>query len=291
MADSTARFCLVQWELKNGLELKHLFEKIEFYVEAASGYNGDFVLFPEFINASLLEHYQNLNAKNSIIELSKLSNEFKNKFCELSRKYSINIISGSMPAMVENKLRNTGYFCAADGDCNYYEKIHVTPDEKETWGFEGGSKIEVYESEFGNIGILICYDIEFPELSRILAEKRIKILFVPFHTDTQNAYYRVRNCAMARAVENECYVAITGSFGILQKVENMDTQFTKSAVFSPCDFSFPVNGIIAEAEANTETLLVADVNLNLLEQLHQSGSVKNLKDRRTDLYEIRRKEG
>jgi predicted amidohydrolase len=105
-------------------------------------------------------------------------------------------------------------------------------------------------------------------------------------TDTQNGYSRVRYCARARAIENECYVAITGSVGNLPKVENMDIQYAQSVVFTPCDFSFPANGIKAEATPNTEMILVADVDLDLLRELHTYGAVRNLKDRRLDLYSL-----
>jgi predicted amidohydrolase len=128
--------------------------------------------------------------------------------------------------------------------------------------------------------------VEFPELSRILAQQGMNILFVPFLTDTQNGYSRVRYCARSRAIENECYVAIAGCVGNLPKVENMDIQFAQSVVFTPSDFSFPANGIKAEATANTEMILVADVDLDLLKELHNFGAVRNLKDRRTDLYSV-----
>ena len=126
-----------------------------------------------------------------------------------------------------------------------------------------------------------------PELARLQAQKNMKILFVPFLTDTQNGYSRVRYCAQARAIENECYVAIAGSVGNLPKVSNMDIQFAQSVVFTPCDFSFPTNGIKAEATPNTEMILVADVDLDLLAELHTYGSVRNLKDRRTDIYDLK----
>ncbi|MBP9847436.1 MAG: carbon-nitrogen hydrolase, partial [Saprospiraceae bacterium] len=122
----------------------------------------------------------------------------------------------------------------------------------------------------------------------ILAEDGIDILFVPFLTDTQSGYSRVRNCAQARAIENECYVAIAGSVGNLPKVHNMDIQYAQSMVFTPCDFSFPTNGIKAEATPNSEMILIADVDLDLLRELNQFGSVRNLKDRRTDIYSVKR---
>ena len=136
---------------------------------------------------------------------------------------------------------------------------------------------------------MICYDVEFPELPRLLAEHGMQILFVPFLTDTQNAYMRVRLCAQARAIENECFVAITGSVGNLPKVENMDIQYSQAAVFTPSDFAFPSNCIKSEATPNTEMILIAEVDLSLLHELHSYGSVRNLKDRRTDFYELKLK--
>ena len=114
-------------------------------------------------------------------------------------------------------------------------------------------------------------------------------MFIPFLTDTQNAYSRVRCCAQARAIENECYVAIAGSVGNLPKVDNMDIQYAQSMVFTPCDFAFPANGIKAEATPNTEMILIADCDLDLLRELHQFGSVRNLNDRRKDIFDLKKR--
>jgi predicted amidohydrolase len=120
----------------------------------------------------------------------------------------------------------------------------------------------------------------------LLADDGMNILFVPFLTDTQNGYSRVRNCAQARAIENECYVAIAGSVGNLPKVHNMDIQYAQSVIFTPCDFAFPPNGIKAEATPNNEMTLIVDVDLELLKELNMYGSVRNLHDRRTDIYTL-----
>ena len=188
-----------------------------------------------------------------------------------------------MPELVENSLFNVGYLCKRDGGVERFEKLHVTPDEAKVWGLQGGSRLKTFDTDCGKIGVLICYDVEFPELGRILAEDGMDILFVPFLTDTQNGYSRVRSCAQARAIENECYVAIAGSVGNLPRVHNMDIQYAQSMVFTPCDFSFPASGVKAEATANTEMILIADVDIDLLREMNQFGSVRNLKDRRTDL--------
>ena len=161
-----------------------------------------------------------------------------------------------MPEIVDNKLYNVGYLCRRDGTTERFEKLHITPDEAKVWGMVGGSQLKTFDTDCGRIGVLICYDVEFPELSRIMADEGMDILFVPFLTDTQNGFSRVRHCAQARAIENECYVAIAGSVGNLPNVENMDIQYAQSMVFTPCDFAFPTNGIKAEATPNTEMILI-----------------------------------
>ena len=264
-------------------------QQAEYFIDAVSGYRSDFALFPEFFNAPLMAENNHMSESEAIRELATHTAKIVQKFSELAISYNINIITGSMPEIRGERLFNVGYLCRRDGTTESYEKIHVTPDEAKVWGMQGGKKLKTFDTDCGKIGILICYDSEFPELSRLLALEGMDILFVPFLTDTQNGYSRVRHCAQARAIENECYVAIAGSVGNLPKVHNMDIQFAQSMVFTPCDFSFPANGIKAEATPNTEMILIADVDIDLLRELNKFGSVRNLKDRRTDLFELKLK--
>ncbi len=286
---SIVRLGLVQWQMRLYKDLNELMQQAEFFVDAVSGYRADFALFPEFFNAPLMSDYNHLSEAEAIRKLADYTIEIKNRFAELAITYNINIITGSMPELKNNDLYNVGYLCKRDGGIERFEKLHITPDETKVWGLQGGSEIKSFDTDCGKIGVLICYDIEFPELSRLLAKDGIDILFVPFLTDTQNGYSRVRNCAQARAIENECYVAIAGSVGNLPKVHNMDIQYAQSMVFTPCDFSFPTNGVKAEATPNTEMILIADVDIDMLRQLNQFGSVRNLRDRRTDIYSLIRK--
>lgn len=280
------RLGLVQWQMRLYKDLDELMQQVEYFVDAVSGYRSDFALFPEFFNAPLMAKYNDLSEPEAIRKLATYTEAVKNRFSELAITYNINIITGSMPEVVDGNLYNAGYLCKRDGGIERFEKLHVTPDEAKVWGLQGGSTLQTFDTDCGKIGILICYDVEFPELSRLLASEGMDILFVPFLTDTQNGYSRVRNCAQARAIENECYVAIAGSVGNLPKVHNMDIQYAQSMVFTPCDFAFPTNGIKAEATPNTEMILIADVDIDLLRELNQFGSVRNLKDRRTDIYTL-----
>jgi predicted amidohydrolase/GNAT superfamily N-acetyltransferase len=285
---SVIRLGLVQWQMRQLNNLEALFEQCEFFVDVVSGYGSDFALFPELFIAPLMADYNHLSEAEAIRELAKHSEPIRKRFQELAISYNINIITGSMPYLEKGTLYNVGFLCKRDGTSEMYAKIHVTPNEVQHWGMTGGSQIKTFDTDCGKIGIMICYDVEFPELSRLMADEGMNILFVPFLTDTQNAYTRVKHCAQARAIENECYVAIAGCVGNLPKVNNMDIQYAQSAVFTPSDFAFPSNGIKAEATPNTEMTLIVDVDLDLLKELHEHGSVRILKDRRTDLYEIKK---
>ncbi|WP_347051221.1 bifunctional GNAT family N-acetyltransferase/carbon-nitrogen hydrolase family protein [Flavobacterium olei] len=282
------RLGLIQWQMRPLNNVEALFEQAEFFIDVVSGYGSDFALFPELFIAPLMADYNHLSEAEAIRELARHSDPIRTRFQEFAISYNINIITGSMPYLENGNLYNVGFLCKRDGTSEMYTKIHITPNEVIHWGMKGGSEFKTFDTDCGKIGILICYDVEFPELPRLLADEGMNILFVPFLTDTQNGYTRVKHCAQARAIENECYVAIAGCVGNLPKVNNMDIQYAQSSVFTPSDFAFPSNGIKAEATTNTEMTLIVDCDLNLLKELHEHGSVKILKDRRSDLYEIKK---
>lgn len=286
---TVVRLGLVQWQMRLFKDYDALVSQIEFFVDAVSNYQSDFILFPELFNAPLMAQFNHLSEPEAIRALSEYTERLLETFREFAINYNINIITGSMPLPVGEHMYNVGYLCRRDGSYERYEKLHITPAEESAWGMKGGNKVETFDTDCGKIGVLICYDVEFPEVSRLLAEEGMNILFVPFMTDTQNGYSRVKICAQARAVENECYVAIAGSVGNLPKVNNMDIQYAQSAVLTPSDFAFPVNGIKAEATPNTESTLLVDVDLDLLKELHNFGSVRNMKDRRKDLYSLKKR--
>jgi predicted amidohydrolase len=284
------RLGLVQWQMRRYKDVKEFLHHAEFFVDALSDYKSDFALFPEFFNAPLMAEYNHLSGAEAIRKLAELTESLTQEFSKLAIAYNINIIAGSMPQVINGDLYNVGYLCKRDGGIERYEKLHVTPDEEKAWGMKGGTRLRTYDTDCGKIGILICYDCEFPELGRLLAEEGMDILFIPFLTDTQNGFSRVRHCAQARAIENECFVAIAGSVGNLPNVHNMDIQYAHSMVLTPCDFHFPVTGVKSEATPNTEMILICDVDLSLLRDLHSYGSVRNLKDRRLDLYHVIKKD-
>ena len=199
--------------------------------------------------------------------------------------YNLNIIGGSHPTKVGDDVKNICYVALRDGSVHAQEKIHPTPNEKYWWNIKGGKTSNVINTDCGPIGVMICYDSEFPELSRHLIDQGALILFVPFCTDEKQSYNRVRYCCQARAIENQCYVAMSGNVGNLPGVENMDIQYAQSCILTPCDFPFARDGIAADTTPNTEMVALADLDLEKIITARLSGTVRNLKDRRFDLYQ------
>jgi predicted amidohydrolase/GNAT superfamily N-acetyltransferase len=285
-SDSIIRIGVVQWQMRLFKDVEEFYDQVEFFVDAVSSYKADFILFPEFFNMPLLAQFNDMPEPQAIRKLADFTGVVRKKMQEFAISYNVNIVGGSMPLVEDERLYNAAYLYRRDGSSEEYRKTHITPNESRHYGMVGEDEIRVFDTDCGKIGIAICYDVEFPEQSRILAKQGMEILFVPFLTDTQNGYMRVRNCAMARAIENECYVAISGCVGNLPRVENMDIHYAQSAVFTPSDFQFPTNAIKSETTPNTEMMLIVDLDLLQLKELHEHGSVQTMKDRRTDLYEV-----
>ena len=280
------RLGVVQWQMRTMTSVEELLKHAEFFIDAVAGYHADFVLFPEYLSAPLMGLFNDKNPADAIRSLAGFSRDIRNGLLQMAMSYNINIIAGSLPEYSAHELYNVSWLLRRNGTFEAQYKIHITPDEVSYWGVQGGDALKVFDTDCGKIAILVCYDSEFPELARLATMQGAQIIFVPFWTDTKNAYQRVRYCSQARAIENECFVAITGSVGNLPHAENMDIQYSQAAIFSPSDFSFPHDAILAEATPNTEMTLIADVNLELLKQVRSRGAARNFANRRTDLYRL-----
>lgn len=285
---SIARLGVVQWKMRRFESFADFLQQAEFFIDTVSDYKADIVLFPELFNAPLIHKYEGKNPMDAMRMLAEYTETMRQAMTEMALRYNINIVAGSVPEILEDdKLYNVAYLCRRDGSWDRQEKLHITPDESSSWGFTGGHRLKIFNTDVGKIGILICYDVEFPELARLQALKGVKLLLVPFWTDTKTGYLRVRRCAQARAIENECYVAISGSVGNIPKVETMGIQYSQSAIFTPSDFSCPHDSIASEATPGIETTLIANLDLDLIKEIRAMGSVRNAENRRTDLYDLR----
>ncbi|MBD3226058.1 MAG: GNAT family N-acetyltransferase [Caldithrix sp.] len=280
------RICVIQYQMRRITSFDEFAELCEYFVDVASGYKSDFAVFPEIFTLQLLSSLPDARPAKAVRRLAEFTPQYLDLFYSLSVKYNINIIGGSHFAFEDDNLYNIAYLFKRDGTIEKQYKLHITPNERHWWGVQPGKHFNVFDTDKGKISIQICYDVEFPELSRIAAEKGANILFVPFCTDERQGYLRVRYCAQARAIENQMYAALAGNVGNLPFVENIDINYAQSGIYTPSDFGFSRDGVAGECSPNTETVVVADVDLEVLKRHRKRGTVLNLQDRRLDLYQI-----
>jgi len=284
---NSVRVVTVQYKLRAITSFEEFAKIAEYYVDVAGDYKADFLLFPELFTMQLLSIQNEEVAPDvAIAHMSQYTERIRDLFREFSMKYNVNIIAGSHPTKVDGNVQNISFVCLRDGSVHTQAKIHPTPDERYWWKIQGGDEVKVIDTDCGPIGVLICYDSEFPELCRHLVNQGIYFLFVPFLTDNRQAYCRVRYSCQARAIENQIYVAMAGNVGNLPRVKNVDIQYAQSCILTPCDFPFPKDGIAAETDANVEAVAIADLRTDTLLEARENGAVRNLRDRRHDLYSV-----
>ena len=285
---SKIRIAAVQYRVRKIENFEEFANQVEYFVETAADYQTDFVLFPEFFSVQLLSFIEPLSPLEGIRRLSEAFTEpFIELMSRMARKYGLYIIAGSHPLEEDGKLYNKCLIFDPRGRYVTQPKLHITPSEQRYWGISGGHELIVLPTPKAKIAVQICYDVEFPEATRYLADQGAEILFVPYCTDDRHGQLRVRYCAQARAIENQIFVATAGITGNLPSVPAMDIHYGQAAVFTPSDFEFARDGIQAIADSNVETLLVTDVDTADLYRSRSAGSVTPRLDRRTDLFELR----
>ena len=280
------RICCVQYQMRQIPGFSDFAQQCEYFVDVASDRKCDFALFPELVTSQLLSFIVAKRPEEAARKLAGFTPQYLELFSGLSIRYDINIIAGSTFVQEEDYLYNVAFLFKRNGEIEKQYKIHVTPNEREWWGVTPGSDIQVFDTDRGKISIQPGYDVEFPELSRIAVEKGARMIFVPFCTDERHDYLRVRYCAQARCIENHVYVATAGTVGNLPHVKNMDVQYAQSAILTPTDYVFARDGIAGECTPDAETVLIHDLDLEILNRHRLKGTTRNWNDRRTDLYRV-----
>lgn len=283
----SVRVAAVQYGQKRIAHFDEFAAQVEHFVRVAADYQADFVLFPELFTLQLLSAAKEiLSPADAISTLTQYTQPLKDLISRLAVSYNVNVIGGShLSQTTDDTIRNICYVGLRGGAIHAREKIHITRSERTGWNVGGGNSADVIQTDCGTIGVLICYDSEFPELARHLIDQGAMILFVPFCTDLREGYLRVRYSCAARAIENQCYVVLSGNVGNIAGVHNFDIQYAQSCILTPCDLPFARDGIAAEASANVEMLIFADLAVDKLVDARLQGSVLNLSDRRFDLYQ------
>jgi predicted amidohydrolase/GNAT superfamily N-acetyltransferase len=284
---SPVRVAAVQYQMRRITSFDDFVRQCEFFVDVASDYRTDFLCFPELFTTQLLSTLPGERPGLQARKLAEFTRGYVEAFAKLAIKYHINLIGGSQFELEQERLYNTSYLFRRDGAIDKQRKLHITPNERRWWGVHPGERLSVFETDRGRVAILTGYDVEFPELARMAYDQGARLLFVPSNTDERHDYLRVRYCAQARTIENPVFVVLSGCVGNLPDVEHADIHYAQSAIFTPSDFSFSRDGIAAECQENVETVIFADVDIEMLRRHRRKGTVLNWLDRRTDLYTLR----
>lgn len=280
------RIASVQFRLKQITSFDDFAAQCEYFVRSASNVRADFIVFPEAMTLQLLSLENEKVPSRQVRKLTRYTENYVQLFSEMAVKYDINIVSGTHFVEETVSLYNVAFLFQRNGTIDKQYKLHIPWNERKWWGVQPGDGLRVFETDCGKVAILIGYDIQFPELGRMAAEQGANILFTPFSAEDEQGFMRVRYCALARSVENELFTVVAGTVGHLSHVPQTPTQFGLSAVFSPCDYAFAGNGVIAEGQPNSEALVVGDIDLEQLRRNREIGSVTPLKDRRPHIYRL-----
>ncbi|WP_299260810.1 carbon-nitrogen hydrolase family protein [uncultured Kushneria sp.] len=198
--------------------------------------------------------------------------------CEaLAKRFGIYLVPGSAPVRDDDGVyRNRAWLFGPSGLIGTQDKLIMTRFEREHWGIEGGSGLQVFDTTLGRLGILICYDNEFPMAARLLAEQGIDLIVSPSCTDTESGYYRVRTGARARALENQIAVAVSPTVGEAAWSQALDYNYGRAGLYVPADIGMPASGVVAQSEHITidrSSWLHVELDLSAIAALRDDGQV------------------
>lgn len=260
----TLNVAAIQYAFSQMADFQQFTKKIKLAVRNCVKKNAQLICFPEYLGYHL-----------ELFEQKGELEQFLDLFQNLAYQHKIFIQAGSILVQDQGKLMNRAYLFLPNGLFDYQDKIKLTPAEKE-FGLQSGNGMKLFPSPWGPIGIAICYDSEFPNLTKDLVRQGANLIIVPSCTETLAGYYRVALCSRARAIENQCYViqscTVDSAGGWL------DASYGRAGIYSPCDGDFPPDGILAQGPFNKPFTIFANLVLDKLKFVRQNGSVRNYLD-------------
>ncbi|BBA33233.1 nitrilase [Methylocaldum marinum] len=256
--------------------------RIARWIAEAAGNGAKMLLFPEYFSMELAslfpeEVYKSLSRQ--LTEMQTLLPDFVMLFSDMAEQHGVYIIAGSFPIrLADGRYRNRSFLFRPDGTTDHQDKLQMTRFENEHWLITGGEEIKTLDTEFGRIGINICYDSEFPMIARKQVEAGADLILVPSCTDTKAGYHRVRIGCQARALENQCYVVQSPTVGLAPWSEAVDVNIGSAGIYTPVDYGYPDNGILAIGELDQTQWVYADIDLASIAHIRQTGQVFNYRD-------------
>ncbi len=281
---SRIRVCALQYYIRPVRSFDEFALQVEALVGTAKDYKVKLLVFPEYFTTQLLTLGDARRPiADQVRDLAEQEDRIVNFMMSLAMKYKFIIVGGTLPGFSKDKSRvlNKCYVFSPKGDYNLQAKLHMTRFEKEEWFVSPGDRLRIFETEFGKFAVTICYDVEFPEIARAAARLGANFLVVPSCTDDRQGYLRVRYCAQARAIENQMYVIHSPTVGSLPTVPAVSLNYGQAAIYTPSDFAFSRDGLLAEGAVNQESMIIGEIDLRLIDEARQNGTVLPLRDSQT----------
>ncbi|SNR52307.1 carbon-nitrogen hydrolase family protein [Puniceibacterium sediminis] len=253
--------------------------KITSWVAEAAGQGADLLLFPEYGAMELATLAGAEVAADLEASLHAVSDRVRDAdalHATLAQQYNVHIVAASAPVFdptIGARPVNRARFFTPTGAIGFQDKQIMTRFEREIWGVVGGHPLTIFDTTLGKIGILICYDSEYPLLARAMSDA--DLILVPSCTEALTGYSRVRIGSMARALEQQCVTVMSSTVGSAKWSEAVDTNCGMGGVFGPPDTGFPATGVIAEGVLNQPGWTYAEVDVAHIAHVRVDGVVLN----------------
>lgn len=252
-------------------------DKIASWVADAAGQGAELLVFPEYgaMELATLDGAAVAgDLQRSINAVSDRMEDAAALHMKLAAEYRVHILGASAPVQGDAALPvNRAGIYAPCGACDHQDKQIMTRFEREDWGIAGGGPLKLFDTALGRIGVLICYDAEFPLLGRALSEA--DVILVPSATEALAGYWRVRIGAMARALENQCVTAMASLVGPAAWSEAVDVSTGMGGIFGPPDMGFPATGVLAEGRLGAPGWTYGEADLTAIAKVRADGVVLN----------------
>jgi predicted amidohydrolase len=239
----------------------------------------DLLVFPEYGAMeliSLIDPSQMTSLETVIPALAPIKVKVEALHRNLAREHDCHIVAASAPTIAEGRLVNRAQIYAPDGGIGIQDKQIMTPFERAAGPILSGKDgLKLFDTALGRIGILICYDCEFPLLARSLIEAGADILLIPSCTDTLAGYHRVRIGAQARALEGQCITVQASTVGAVEWLPIVNENVGAGGIFGPPDIGLPDDGVIALGEINKPGWTRGEIDLTTLRNVRREGDVQN----------------
>lgn len=274
------KLATLAWPVEPTPSVSAFAAKLDHWVGEAKQAGADLLHMPEYacveLGAALADGAS--DASSELRAMVEQADAILSAMQETARHHAIWLQPGTLPMQDGARIVNRAPLIAPDGRLAFQEKRQMTRFEDERWGISAGAPPHVFETPWGLIGIAICYDAEFPKLVRAQVEAGAWLILVPTCTDTFQGFHRVRIGAAARAMENQCFVALAPTVGGFAASVALDENHGAASVFGPVDRGFAEDGVVCAAALDMPGLLITELDPARLEAVRADGAVRNHRD-------------